>query len=595
MFVLRVVHRVILLFVISGCCAICIAQSGPNPPKPLVGVWGTEQMLGPRVRGDLTIDGRGGKLRARICGYDLLIRRKGSGVRFELPSQLGEFRGKLTQDSRRIIGHWIQPTSSILFQRYATPVELVRKKQLVWTGEVRPLDERISFYVSIQQARDGSLTAVIRNPEFGWLSRGSYRVEFKNQTISLSNGQNQISGSYDAATDQLLLGLLNASPAPLALSRRTESNASGFFPRTPPQLEYTYHQPVSEKDGWQTASLEDVGIELRTISALMQSILGADPHGGAFVPIHSILIARHGKLVLEEYFHGFDPERTHDMRSAGKTLAPILVGIARDHGAKIGPATPVYSLFPDYQPFANWDPRKARLTVADLMTMTPGLACNDSDGSSPGREGQMQSQTDERDWYKYTLNLPMARDPGGTTAIYCSASLNLVGGVAERASRVWNGELFDRYLARPLQFGLYHLNLMPTGAVYTGGGAYLRPRDELKLGQLYLAKGVWNGRRVISREWVERSVAYHSTFARPVVETDLNHQYGYGWHIHHFTVNGQTYREFAAEGAGGQFVMVIPELDMVVGINGGDYQTGNWYRWGLEVIPQYLIPSATGN
>jgi CubicO group peptidase (beta-lactamase class C family) len=174
------------------------------------------------------------------------------------------------------------------------------------------------------------------------------------------------------------------------------------------------------------------------------------------------------------------------MRSAGKTLAPMLVGVARDHGAKVEADTPVYSLFPEYKPFANWDERKSRLTLQDLMTMTPGLACEDSDSSSPGGENQMQSQTQERDWYKYTLDLPMKRDPGGSTAIYCSAALNLVGGLAERTAKRWNADLFYEYLAQALQFGEYHLNLMPTGDVYTGGGAYLRPRDELKLGQLYL-------------------------------------------------------------------------------------------------------------
>src|SRR5262249_7452201 len=151
----------------------------------------------------------------------------------------------------------------------------------------------------------------------------------------------------------------------------------------------------------------------------------------------SILISRRGKLVLEEYFRGFGRERPHDMRSAGKTIAPMLVGLARDHGAKVGPGTPVYSLFPDYKPFANWDERKTRLTVEHLMTMTSGLATDDNADSSPGSEDQMQSQSEQPDWYKYPLDLPMAREPGGTTAIYSSASLNLTGGVAQRASGIW--------------------------------------------------------------------------------------------------------------------------------------------------------------
>jgi CubicO group peptidase (beta-lactamase class C family) len=328
------------------------------------------------------------------------------------------------------------------------------------------------------------------------------------------------------------------------------------------------------------------------ISALLESLLAADPNEERFLAIHSILISRRGKLVLEEYFRGFDRERPHDMRSAGKTIGPMLVGLARDHGAKVGPRTPVYPLFPDYKPFANWDERKTRLTVEHLMTMTSGLATDDNADSSPGSEDQMQSQSAQPDWYKYTLDLPLAREPGGTTAIYSSASLNLTGGVAQRASGIWNVELFDKYIARPLQFGLYHLNLTPKGDFYTGGGAYLRPRDSLKLGQVYLAGGNWNGRRVISQEWVELSIAYHSTFAKPVIDIDVNHQYGYGWHIYHFTVGGHVYRVCAAGGNGGQFVMIIPDLDMAVAVNAGSYRNANvWYRWALQVLPQYLIPA----
>src|SRR6185503_19071326 len=103
--------------------------------------------------------------------------------------------------------------------------------------------------------------------------------------------------------------------------------------------------------------------------------------------IQSLLIARHGKLVLEEYFYGFERDRTHDMRSASKTIAPILVGIARDRGVDIGPETPLYSLFPGYRPFDRWDGRKDRITVADVANMASGLAIDDGDPSSPGNEG----------------------------------------------------------------------------------------------------------------------------------------------------------------------------------------------------------------
>jgi CubicO group peptidase (beta-lactamase class C family) len=570
-------------------------QQRPTAPESLIGLWGSEQFLGPQVRGELIIDGRGARWLARIAGFEVPIERSDFAVRFVLPNGAGEFRGQLSSDSKTLTGHWIQPASNIFFQRYATPIELRNAAPSVWTGVVRPLDERISFYLQIARLPDGRLEARIRNPEFGWLSRSPWPVEMKDANVTFGSGQNQAAGSYDSANDLLTLGLLNPPATPVVFTRRSPENAIGLYPRTPPSPAetYTYHEPIAENDGWATSSLSQAGLDPAPITQLMQSILAANPNDQDFVPIHSILIARNGKLAVEEYFYGFDRNRPHDMRSAGKTIAPMLVGVVRDHGPKLDADTAVYSLFSNYKPFANWDERKSKLTLQDLMTMTSGLACEDSDSSSPGNENQMQSQTQERDWYRYTLNLPMKRDPGGSSAIYCSATLNLVGGAAERATKRWNADLFYQYLAKPLQFGEYHLNLMPTGDVYTGGGAYLRPRDELKLGQLYLGGGVWNGRRVIDKDWVAKSTTAHATFIRPVVDIDQNHEYGYGWHIHHFKVAGRVYREYAAEGNGGQLVIVIPDLKIVAAINAGGYGSAVWYRWGLEMIPRYLIPAVS--
>jgi CubicO group peptidase (beta-lactamase class C family) len=568
------------------------AQGSVPLADRLAGLWAAEQLFGPVAHGTLTIDARSPAWHARIAGFDVPVERNDSEMLFRLPSDRGEFRGHLPADAKAIHGHWIQPVSAVFFQRYATPVDLPEAAKSVWRGEVAPLQERISFYISIHKTTEG-IAALLRNPQFGWFN-GRYQVQVHDHAIVLTNQAGQLQGTYDAATDTLSFSLINGSPAPVVFTRRDNTNAIGFFPRVPHQHEaYAYAQPLPENDGWETASLSAAGLDPKPINELLQSILDADPDDPKTVPVHSMLMARHGKLAVEEYFYGFDASRTHNMRSAGKTLGTILIGVARDHGARVEPSTPLYSVFAKYKPFANWDDRKAKVTVEDVMTMAPGLACDDNDNNSPGNENTLQSQTTQPDWYKYTLDLPMVRDPGGTIAIYCSASLNLTGGVAEEASGKWNADLFYDYIARPLQFGTYHLNLMPTGQVYTGGGAEIQPRDELKLGQLYLSKGMWNGRRVVSAAWVEQSTATHSHFARQVVETDVHHQYGYAWHIHLFTVNGHEYREYAAEGAGGQLVMVLPELDLVVAVNAGDYRSGNWYRWMLQILPKYIIPAAT--
>ena len=164
-------------------------------------------------------------------------------------------------------------------------------------------------------------------------------------------------------------------------------------------------------------------------------------------------------------------------------------------GVSLTPESRIYQVMQGMGPFANPDPRKDGVTLAHLMTYSAGLACNDNDEASPGNEGTMQGQSAQPNWWKYTLDLPMAHDPGKRYA-YCSANINLVGGALTVGTKTWLPELFARTVARPLQFGRWHWNLMANGEGYLGGGAFLRPRDLLKIGQAYLDGGTWNGRRI---------------------------------------------------------------------------------------------------
>src|SRR5262249_1657342 len=170
-----------------------------------------------------------------------------------------------------------------------------------------------------RQTATGALNAVIRNPEYGSFALGTWRVEFKKPALTLVfDDENKLSGTYDAGTDRLALAF-QYGWSPLTLTRRTEANAVGFYPRIPRQqlAGNVYRKPIPANDGWEIASLDDVGMDPAPIAALIESLLAADPNEERFLAIHSILISRRGKLVLEEYFRGFGRERPHDMRSAG--------------------------------------------------------------------------------------------------------------------------------------------------------------------------------------------------------------------------------------------------------------------------------------
>ena len=275
-----------------------------------------------------------------------------------------------------------------------------------------------------------------------------------------------------------------------------------------------------------------------------------------------------------------------------------MLGAAMESGAPISPETRVYGLMASLGPFANPDPRRERITIAHLLTHTAGLACNDNDDNSPGNEGVLWRQSDPNYW-RYTLNLPQAHEPGERYA-YCSANLNLVGGALNAATGESLPELFDRVIARPLQFGPYYWNVMPNGEGYLGGGAYMRPRDLLKVGQTYLSGGVWNGRRIVSRDWVERSTSPRIAISPETTglsEEEFSNFYGrgvdgYAWHRNGVRVGDRVVESYEANGNGGQLLVVVPEYDLVVVFTGANYmQGGIWSRWRDEYIGGVIIPA----
>ncbi|HWX67879.1 MAG TPA: serine hydrolase domain-containing protein [Rhodanobacter sp.] len=574
------------LFVAILPMAALAAEPARAGADRLLGLWGNETVFAPQIAGTLVIDDRGGEWRASIDGFDAAVRRDGDRIDVTLPGDQGRFRGHLVADASAIDGFWIQSAGITLSNAYATPLTLKPVQAGVWSGQVHPLPDRVSQYLKIWRESDGSMVASIANPEFNLGRSQLYKVKVDGDALTLNDPRRpawQLHGNFDEDSDQLRIDWQGIGL--FAFARRDREHAVGFYPRTPEATEYIYRQPLGLGDGWATSSLQDAGFDARTIAALVEQIERDAMTGPAAPQVQGLLIARHGKLVVEEYFHGFDSERTHDTRSAGKTFASLMVGLAMQHNAVLTPDTPMVSLFPQYKDLANPDPRKRRITVANLMSMTSGLACDDNDEKSPGNEDVMQSQHRQNDWYRYTLDLPMVRDPGGDKAVYCSAGINLLGGVISHTTGTWLPAFFDAYVGRPLQMRDYHINLMPDGDAYLAGGIYLRPRDMLKLGQLYLAGGVWNGHRVIDRHWVDLSTTRHAELAP-------GHGYGYAWHLHEMKAADHDYREYAAEGNGGQFMIVLPELDITVVITAGNYSDfKTWYPL-QDLVAKYIIPAA---
>jgi CubicO group peptidase (beta-lactamase class C family) len=200
--------------------------------------------------------------------------------------------------------------------------------------------------------------------------------------------------------------------------------------------------------------------------------------------------------------------------------------------------------------------------VGDLLSMRTGLACDDRDPASPGNEQLIYSKPD---WARFTLDLPMVAAPG-TEAKYCSGGVHVTERLIERAT----GEEFlafaRRTLFEPLGFESYRWPYQPVAEnAGTFGQLYLRPRDMLKFGVMVHDKGRWQGRQIVSREWIERSTLERSRIG--------SRGYGYLWWWQTFTVNGKEVRALLATGNGGQKIYIVPSLELVAVFTGGAYNS----------------------
>jgi CubicO group peptidase (beta-lactamase class C family) len=363
----------------------------------------------------------------------------------------------------------------------------------------------------------------------------------------------------------------------------TDTASSGFFPRGNPAPRYRYAPPLQLDDGWPVATVEDVGISRAAIERFVQMLIDMPMDSVTTPQIHSVLIARHGRLVVEEYFHGYHRDMPHDTRSAAKSWVATLIGAAMQAGVPIRLDTPVYETLLGTLP-ADLDPRKRAMTLEHLISMTAGYQC--ASDASPTADEDVIQESGERDWYRTTLNVPLISAPG-EKIFYCSMEPNLAAGMLEKLAGEPLPELFDRLIARPLQMRRYHLLLQPTGEAYGGGGHQFLPRDFMKLAQLMVNDGRWGGKQILSREWVRRSSA-------PLRDLSRVQQYGWLWNSHEFSHGNRKVRGFFAGGNGGQVFMGVPELDLVIAFTGGNYSQAATFTSQRVFVPQYILPAVTG-
>jgi CubicO group peptidase (beta-lactamase class C family) len=330
--------------------------------------------------------------------------------------------------------------------------------------------------------------------------------------------------------------------------------------------------PENTGDGWSVSTPENEGIDANVLRITMDTI-----SAGRFAGIDSMLVVRNGRLVSEGYFNGFGRESLHDLRSTGKSVTSALTGLAIQQGLIEG-GDPISQHVPNFEAHDHVDARKRAITVFHLLNMNSGLDCDDADAASPGNEERMY---DSRNWIDFILDLRMRNDPG-TQAYYCTGGVVVLGGIISSRSGMALDDYAAAYLFAPLGIQNSAWRRSPDGRATGGGGLWLRPRDAAKFGELYLDGGTWNGARVLPTAWVEES--------QRRVTTLHGDGYGFLWWKRTFTHAGTSVECFYTSGNGGNFIFVVPALELVAVFTGSNYNSSAG-RQPLQILADRIIPA----
>lgn len=340
--------------------------------------------------------------------------------------------------------------------------------------------------------------------------------------------------------------------------------------------------PVARDDGFVVATPKEVGMLPAPLETLTPALVEE-----SFPDTTSVLVFKGGRLVHERYFGG-GPEVLNDTRSATKTITALVVGQAIADGALRSVDEPAFSHLPDLAPFRHDGELKRAISIADLLTMSSALDCNDFVADNIGNEENMYPL---RHWARWAADLPVK--PGYTRAAdgrgpfsYCTGGTLLLGQIVERAAGKRLDVYVDQRLFHPLGIHERQWARSPSGEFQSGGGLRLRSRDLLKLGVLLLNEGRWANRQVVRSSWVSQMMS---------PSNHVNAEQGYGmliWQREYQSPCGAVKGWYMA-GNGGNAVLIADAVDLVAVVTRTHFNQPDMHAQTTRLLENHVLAALT--
>jgi CubicO group peptidase (beta-lactamase class C family) len=286
--------------------------------------------------------------------------------------------------------------------------------------------------------------------------------------------------------------------------------------------------------------------------------------------VRSVLVIRNGYIAFEKYYIG-DANTTHTIYSVTKSITSALIGIALGKGYIKSIDQKMVTFFPEYASEIT-DSRLNKITIRHLLTMSAGFETDPGQGPPGMRTSFAQ---------------PIITEPGSHAA-YNSGSSHLLSGIISKSTKMSTLEFGDKHLFKPLGIQKPVWRKGVDGYTRGGYGLWMRPRDMAKIGYLYVQNGVWDNNQIIPAKWIKESTQKHSTISWFQKEVP----YGYQWWIG--STNSSYFKGhsgFSAVGYGGQYIDVIPDLDIVIVATSNTSGSGYKEPKHNKIAASFIVPS----